>query len=53
MEIIKSKYNGQFFFLKCTGEFDLKEAKEIIEKQDEYFEDGDIRDYIVASRLNK
>ena len=53
MEIIKSKYNGQFLFLKCTGDFDLEEAKEIIEKQDKYFEDGDIRDYIVTSRLNK
>ena len=53
MEIIKSKYNGQFLFLKCTGEFDLKEAKEIIEKQDKYFADGDIRDYIVTDRFDE
>lgn len=53
MEIVKSKYNGEFLFLKCTGEFDLEEAREIVEKQDKYYDGGDFRDYIVTSRLNE
>lgn len=53
MEIVRSKYNGEFLFLKCTGEFDLEEAREIVEAQDKYYPGDDIRDYIVTSKFNK
>ena len=54
MEIIRNKYFTDFFlFIKCTGEFDLEEAKKIVGKQKKYYKNGDFRDYIVTDRFDE